>query len=111
MSNKFSYLLSGDHLVTSDEESDALSSGIPFAVPYITSFDRYGFVDIAFNHDILLRSDLNQIVDQGLLSISLINEEQELKVLGTPKQPQKLDLNEILTEETFAADDSEKSSS
>jgi len=39
--NKFGYLLSGEVLVTQKEEVAALEA-IPFPIPYVTGFDKFG---------------------------------------------------------------------
>ena len=79
-------MLSGEVFVTHEEEVEALKS-IPFPLPYVTGFDKYGFVDVAFSHKIESRVDLKSFVDSGLMSIALVNEQLEISVSGTAKQP------------------------
>ena len=42
-------MLSGEVFVTHPDEVAALKE-IPFPVPYVTSFDKYGYVEVKFNH-------------------------------------------------------------
>ena len=73
--------------MTYESEIEELRQSIPFPIPYITAFDNYGNIEIAFNHKVESRIDLKQLVDSGLLSIDLINEQLDIAVQGSPKQP------------------------
>ena len=57
-----------------DKEKAALAKDIPFPVPYAVSLDKHGFLDIEFNHQVEIREDLESIVNQGLIRVSLISE-------------------------------------
>ena len=66
--------MSGEAFVTHETEIEELRKSIHFPIPYITDFDSYGYIEIAFNHKVESRVDLKELVDSGLLSIDLINE-------------------------------------
>jgi hypothetical protein len=48
-SNRFGYLLSGEVFVSHAQEVAALET-IPFPVPYVTGFNKFGSIEIKFNH-------------------------------------------------------------
>ena len=50
----------------------------------MTSFDEYGYLNVTFNHEVEPRADLKLLVDSGLLTIALENDQLESQVVGTP---------------------------
>ena len=89
----YSYLLSGEVFVTHEEEVKILKDEIPFPLPYLTNFDKFGYIDIQFNHKVEERDDIKKLVDSGLLSIDLVNEQLDISVSGTAKQPHQLEMS------------------
>ena len=103
--SQYGYLLSGQVYASTEEEAAALAEEIPFAVPYVSGFDSRGNMEIRFNHNVLLRDNLKEIVDAGLIEFTLINDLVDMPVGGSAVQPDYLDLSQIIDDYKASAGD------